>query len=658
MERLGEHLRLGVVPDPGHVIERLREGEELAEGVPPEMSLFQELLDVLGGRAAGARLEEGATIHERHDGEHLRAGAELEDREQVRVEVAEHVAGHRDRVLAGPHPLQREARGLGDGHDADVEPAGVVVFEVPGHLLDELVIVGPVLVEPEHRGRTGDPRAGDRELHPVPDRRVLHLTGTPDIALLHRVLDERLALLVDDAHRAGRRDQEGLVVGAVLLGLLRHQPDVGHGAHGPRVERAVLLTVLDGLVIQGRIAMVRNDGFRVVKFAVRTPYLAGIADHRGDRGVDDHVARHVQVGDPLVGVHHRQGGPPRVARLDVGFDLLPLGRRQALDLRVQVPQAIVRIDADLLEDRRMLVEDLPEESPHGIAEDDRIGDLHHRGLEVDGEEHAALLGVLHLLIEEVHQRRLAHERAVDHLAGLEGELVLQDRDAALLVDELDPNGGRLVDGHRLLVRREIAAAHGGDVRLRVRPPWAHPVRMLPRVFLHRGGGPSVGVAFPQHRVHGASQHLRVARLDRLLRGARRILGIVRHLVALRLQLSDRGLELRDRRADVRQLDDVGFGPLRQLAQLRQPVRYSLGRGQAFRETGENSSRQGDIRRFDGDAGASGEFPDDRQQRVGGQRGRFVDLCPDDLPCSRCHSVASLWRCAWHSIVTATGSDVM
>src|SRR6058998_1364421 len=23
-----------------------------------------------------------------------------------------------------------------------------------------------------------------------------------------------------------------------------------------------------------------------------------------------------------------------------------------------------------------------------------------------------------------------------------------------------------------------------------------------------------------------------------------------------------------------------------------------------------------------------------------------------------HSVASLWRCAWHSIVTATGSDVM
>ena len=106
-----------------HVIERLRQGEELAEGIPPEMALLHELLDVLGRRAAGAGLEEGAAVHERHDGEHLRAGAELEDREQVRVVVAQDVAGHRDRVLAGPHPLQREARGLGDGHDADVEPA-------------------------------------------------------------------------------------------------------------------------------------------------------------------------------------------------------------------------------------------------------------------------------------------------------------------------------------------------------------------------------------------------------------------------------------------------------------------------------------------------------------------------------------------------------
>ena len=249
---------------------------------------------------------------------------------------------------------------------------------------------------------------------------------------------------------------------------------------------------------------------------------------------------------------------------------------------------------------------------------------------MDGEQHASLLGVLDLSLEEAHQRRAAHEGAVDHLAGLEGDLVLQDRDGAVLVDELDPSGGRLGDGHRFLVGREIAAAHGGHVRLRIRLPRAQLVRVLLRVFLYRGGGPTVGVSFPQHGVHGASQDLRVARLDRLLRRARRIFWVVRNPIAVPLQLSDRGLELRDRRADVRQLDDVGLGPLRELAQLRQPVGYPLGWGQVFGEIGENSPGQGDIRCLDGDAGSAGVFPDDRQQRVGRQRGRFVDLRPNDL----------------------------
>src|SRR5207249_9731526 len=128
------------------------------------------------------------------------------------------------------------------------------------------------LVEPEHRGRTGDPRARDGEPHPVPDRRVLHLTGTPDVALLHRVLDQLLAEFVDDPNSAGPRDQEGLVVGAVLFVLLRHQPDVRNGAHRRRVEGAVLLTVLEGLVAWRRVAEVAYARHRFVKLAVRLPH--------------------------------------------------------------------------------------------------------------------------------------------------------------------------------------------------------------------------------------------------------------------------------------------------------------------------------------------------------------------------------------------------
>ena len=92
----------------GQVLERHGQREELAERVPAQVVLLHELLHVLRGRAAGARLEQAAAVHERHDREHLGAGAELEDREQVGEVVAEHVAGDRDRVLAAADALERE----------------------------------------------------------------------------------------------------------------------------------------------------------------------------------------------------------------------------------------------------------------------------------------------------------------------------------------------------------------------------------------------------------------------------------------------------------------------------------------------------------------------------------------------------------------------
>jgi len=69
------------------------EGEELAEAVPAEEVFLGELLDVLRRGAAGAGFEEAAAVHERDDGEHLGAGADLEDREEVGEVVAEDVAG-------------------------------------------------------------------------------------------------------------------------------------------------------------------------------------------------------------------------------------------------------------------------------------------------------------------------------------------------------------------------------------------------------------------------------------------------------------------------------------------------------------------------------------------------------------------------------------
>jgi len=52
------------------------------------MALLLELLHMLGGGAARARLEESATRQQWHDGQHLGAGAELDDGKQVGEVVA------------------------------------------------------------------------------------------------------------------------------------------------------------------------------------------------------------------------------------------------------------------------------------------------------------------------------------------------------------------------------------------------------------------------------------------------------------------------------------------------------------------------------------------------------------------------------------------
>ena len=59
---------------------------------------------------------------------------------------------------------------------------------------------------------------------------------------------------------------------------------------------------------------------------------------------------------------------------------------------------------------------LREEGLHGVAEDDRVGDLHHRGLEVDREQDVLVLGAGDLLLEEGVQLSSAHHAAVDDFA--------------------------------------------------------------------------------------------------------------------------------------------------------------------------------------------------------------------------------------------------
>ena len=82
----------------------------------------------------------------------------------------------------------------------------------------------------------------------------------------------------------------------------------------------------------------------------------------------------------------------------------------------------------------------------------------------------------------------------------------------------------------------------------------------------------------------------------------RVLRVVRQVVALRLQLGDRGLELRDRGGDVGQLDDVGLGLRGQLAELGEGVVDALLVGEAVGELREDAAGQGDVAGLDLDTG--------------------------------------------------------
>ena len=321
---------------------------------------------------------------------------------------------------------------------------------------------------------------------------------------------------VDDVGHAVLADLEGLVVRAVFLGLLRHQADVGHGAHGLRVEVAVPLAEVDHLLVDAGEGALGHHRLHVLQPAVGAPHLAAVADHRRHRGVDDDVVGRMEVGDALGRVDHRQLGAVLVAGVQVALDLVLLALRQRGDLVVQIDHAVVDVDAQLVEQLAVLVEGVAVEDAHAVAEDDGVRDLHHRRLDVQREHHAGLVRVLDLSLVELDQRLLAHEHRVDDLAVLQRHLGLEHDGLAALRDQLHAHVARLVQRHRLLAVIEVAAVHVRHMRARGLAPCGHAVRVLARVLLHRLGRAAVGIAFAQHRVDRAADALVVARTDLLL----------------------------------------------------------------------------------------------------------------------------------------------
>ena len=236
---------------------------------------------------------------------------------------------------------------------------------------------------------------------------------------------------------------------------------------------------------------------------------------------------------------------------------------------------------------------LGEERLHDVAEDDRVGDLHHGGLEVHREQHVVGLGPRDLLGEELGAAPRPHDGAVDDLAGQHRHL-LEHLGLAVVADCSMRSVSSASMTTDFSLERKSSAPMVATLVLESAAPGAHRVRVLLRVALDRRRRPAVGVALAQDRVDRGALDLVVARADVLLLVGLRVVGVVRQVVALLLQLVDRGLQLRDRGGDVGQLDDVGLGLLGQRAELGERVVDPLLVGQPLRELRDDPAGQGDV----------------------------------------------------------------
>ena len=282
--------------------ERFTQGAEFAKAVPTQVVFFHQLLHVLWCRTASAGFEQAAALHQRYDRQHLGRGAQFQNWEQVGQIVAQHVAGDGHDVAAFAHVFQRETGRFAWGKDRNVQTC---LFQCRFNIFDQLGVVCAVCVQPERRSAGGLVTA-DAQFDPVSDRRSLNGGRTPDVAGFNAVFGQNIAVVQNDADGACAWHFKGGWVAAVFFGFLSHQTTVRHSPAGGHVQLAGFFEVVDGFVINGRIAVVRDAAFGVSRFAIWAPADAASLDHSRHRGVDDDVRWHVQVGDAFVAIDHVQ----------------------------------------------------------------------------------------------------------------------------------------------------------------------------------------------------------------------------------------------------------------------------------------------------------------------------------------------------------------
>ena len=139
------------------------------------------------------------------------------------------------------------------------------------------------------------------------------------------------------------------------------------------------------------------------------------------------------------------------------------------------------------------------------------------------------------------------------------------------------------------------------------------------------GDSTIRVAFTQDRVHRTAEHFGITGSD-VFFFVRRWLGRkIRDVVAVLLEFLDRCRQLRNRRADVWQFNDVGIRRFDQLTEFRQSIRLPLLVREPLRKTGNDPTGKRNIASLNINPRRLRKSANNRQQRVRRQGRSFVGV---------------------------------
>ena len=168
-------------------------------------------------------------------------------------------------------------------------------------------IMGSVLIQPKHDRPARCARPRNRQFHPILNRRMFYPTHPPNVTRFNRMTEQDLTGSIDDLNLTGARRLKGRVMRAIFLSFLGHQADIGNRAHGCWVKSPVSLTIFNRFIVNPGITTIRNHGHHIVKLTIRRPHFARLSYGCRHRGIDNNIARDMQVGNASIRIHHGLG---------------------------------------------------------------------------------------------------------------------------------------------------------------------------------------------------------------------------------------------------------------------------------------------------------------------------------------------------------------